>query len=170
MWYTVCNEAMRIRGHIARNLDHRVMIYIGADHQGFELKEHIKRYLERKGINVVDVSRTFADGDDYPAIAAKVARAVQKNVTKHRGILVCGSGAGVSIAANRFRGVRAVLAESTESAILSRTDDNTNVLALGAQIVTPSRAFRIVWTWLGTKFSGKPRYRRRLDQLAKLPS
>jgi ribose 5-phosphate isomerase B len=146
------------------------MIYIGADHQGFELKEHIKRYLERKGIKVEDVSRTFTPGDDYPAIAVKVARSVQKNITKHRGILICGSGAGVSIAANRFRGVRAVLAESTEAAILSRTDDNTNVLALGAQIVTPARAFRIVWTWLGTKFSGKPRHRRRLSQLARIPA
>lgn len=141
------------------------MIYIGADHRGFELKEKIKQFLEQKGINVEDMSKKFVSGDDYPDVAAKVARAVQKNPDRHRGILVCGSGAGVAIAANKFHRIRATLAESTESAILSRTDDNTNVLALGAVIVTPARAFRIVWSWLGTKFSGRPRYRERIAKL-----
>ena len=144
------------------------MIYIGADHRGYELKEHVKNFLERKGIKVQDVSKKFVAGDDYPEIAATVARAVKKNPNRHRGLLICGSGGGMNIAANKFKGVRAVLVESSEAAILSRKDDNANILVLGALIVTAPRAKRIVWTWLGTKFSGNARHRRRIAQIAKL--
>ncbi len=151
-------------------IDSICMIYIGADHAGFELKERIKDYLERKGIKVEDVAKTFTQGDDYPDIAAKLSRAVQKNPNRHRGILVCGSGGGMSIAANTFRDIRCVPVESTEAAILSRTDNNTNVLAIGARLVTPSKAYRIVWTWLATKFVGKMRYRRRINAITKLQS
>ncbi len=138
-------------------------IYVGADHAGFAEKERAKHLLSAD-YEVVDVGaeREVAD-DDYPLYARRVAAAVAAG--SGRGLLFCGSGVGVSIAANRLPGVRAALCWSTEVAASSRDEDDSNVLCLGTRYTDISTVSDIITTWLNTPFSGEARHRRRIAEI-----
>lgn len=139
-------------------------IYLGADHAGFSLKEGIKSYLTKNKFLVEDLSKDFVKGDDYPNHAFRVARAVRQN-TGTKGILVCGSGVGMSIAANRIRGIRAVDAYDLYTSKMSRLDNDSNVLCLRARKFSPKENFKIIHAWLKTNFSNKKRHKRRINEL-----
>ena len=138
-------------------------IVIGSDHAGFELKEHVKKQLARLGIAYHDVGTVDTQSTDYPIWAGRVAKAVAGGKYR-RGIAICGTGIGASIAANRFRGVRAALCTSVEMARLSRRHNNANVLVMGGRITAPDVASEILEAWLTTAFEGG-RHVRRVCQL-----
>jgi ribose 5-phosphate isomerase B len=142
-----------------------VRIALGADHRGFRLKEELERWLAARGHDVVDFGPASADRVDYPDYAFKVADAVARRKAD-RGILVCSTGIGMSIAANKVRGVRAALADSVRLARLSREHNDSNILCLGADVVTAAQARRILAVWLRTEFAGG-RHARRLVKLAR---
>ena len=134
-------------------------VIIGSDHAGFELKENVKKTLERLGVPFEDVGTHSADSVDYPEFAHRVAEAVEQGRYK-RGVVVCGTGIGVSMAANRHPGVRAAVAYDEETARLSREHNDANVLALGGRTIQPALADRIVEVWLKTPFAGGRHARR----------
>lgn len=138
-------------------------IVVGADHAGFKLKERLVTELRRLKFNVEDVSPRFKKGDDYPAIGMNVARRVVK--TKSRGILVCGSGVGMTIAANRIKGARAVLGHDAKEIEGARRNDDVNILALSGWKTTLAMALGMVKAFMQTKSSVMPRHRRRVKQL-----
>ena len=141
-------------------------VHIGADHAGFALKEHLKKYLQKKGYEVNDVgAKKLVKTDDYPDYAKKVAKAVQKNGL---GILCCGSAEGVCIAANKFKRIRAVAVWSLKNAKLSKEHNNANVLCLSGWQLPRKKAERIVLTWLKTPFSKAKRHVRRLKKIARI--
>lgn len=143
-----------------------MVIYIGADHRGFELKESIKVFLQESGYEVFDVGNNKYDkDDDYPDYAAEVGRRVSKEYETSKGILICGSGVGVCVTANKFPRVRAGIAMTADQAFDSRNDDDMNVLCLGATYIDDALAKKIVATWLNTPFSGEERHRRRVDKI-----
>jgi ribose 5-phosphate isomerase B len=142
-----------------------VKVALGADHRGFGLKEDLKRWLAARGREVIDLGPASADRVDYPDYAFKVADAVARRQAD-RGILICSTGIGMSIAANKVRGVRAALADSVRLARLSREHNDANVLCLGADIVSAAEARRIVGVWLKTKFAGG-RHTRRVRKLVR---
>ena len=145
------------------------MLYLGADHQGRRLKESVKRTLEKQGVAFRDLDTgRFDPVDDYPLIAARVARAVERS-SRHSGILLCGSGNGMVMAANRFPKIRAALASAPQYAAKARTDEDANILVLPAWWLTVPQASRIVLSWLSTKAEPLKRHRRRQRQLAQLP-
>jgi ribose 5-phosphate isomerase B len=144
-------------------------IFIGADHNGYRLKEHIEHYLRSLGHEIKDTSGNKLDPhDDYPVHAAKVA----SNVLAHPdsvGILLCGSGQGVCMAANRFKGIRASLVWNESEARSSRTDDDANVLCLAArELHELDDAKYLLDIWLKTPFNGAVRYTRRIKQMDEL--
>jgi ribose 5-phosphate isomerase B len=142
-------------------------VYLGADHAGFKLKEHLKRFLKRKGYAVKDLgAHRLLKADDYPDYAAKVGRAVSR--TKGMGILACGSAEGICIAANKVRGIRAVPVWTLTNARLSREHNDANILCLSGWQLPRKRAERIVLKWLTTPFSGIERHARRIRQVARL--
>jgi ribose 5-phosphate isomerase B len=128
-------------------------IILGSDHAGFELKEFIKARLTAKGIPFHDVGTNSRASVDYPEYGVLVARAVSGGEYS-RGILICGTGIGVSIIANRFRGVRAALCCTPEMARLSREHNDSNILALGGRLLDEPAAALILDTWLSTEFAG----------------
>ncbi|MFA5810341.1 MAG: RpiB/LacA/LacB family sugar-phosphate isomerase [Thermoleophilia bacterium] len=143
-------------------------LYLGSDHAGFAYKAKLKRFLDELNIPYEDLGNTTLDpSDDYPDYAAKVAKKVQEN-GNNRGILICNSGIGTCIAANRFKNVRAVNAASPKQAEQARHDNNANVLCLGASVVPFWIARKIVKSWLSTKFDIAARHRRRVSQLDNL--
>ena len=138
-------------------------IAIGSDHAGFELKEHIKQFLETRDISIKDVGVYSLDRADYPDLAVKVARAVStKDCDK--GILICGSGIGVSIAANKIKGIRAALCHDAYCAKMAREHNDANIVALGARVIGPGQAEMIVDTFLNTKFA-KGRHAARVEKI-----
>jgi len=141
-------------------------IALGADHAGVALKEDVKRVLDELGLPYEDFGTTSAAAVDYPDFAARVARGVASGAFA-RGILVCGSGIGMAIAANKVRGVRAAPAADPEAARLCRAHNDANVLTLGARFVPADRALEIVRTFLATPFAGG-RHQRRLDKIAEI--
>jgi RpiB/LacA/LacB family sugar-phosphate isomerase len=142
-------------------------IVIGSDHAGWELKEAVKEYLIKKGLTVKDVSEPKLNpDDDYPTIAFRVAKAVASGKFE-RGISVCGTGIGASIAANRVRGARAALCITPEMARMAKRHNNANVLVLGGRITVPEGAFMIIDAWLSAHFEGG-RHLRRVEQLDKV--
>lgn len=145
-------------------------IYIGADHQGFRLKGRLSAYLKRHGYDVEDAGDNRLDpNDDFPQFAGRVATAVKTSSDKDpRGILLCGSGQGMVMAANRFDGIYAALAWDTKSARESRTDDNSNVLCLPAHRLSEQEVNDIVTAWLEARFAAAPRFIRRLKQIDNL--
>lgn len=144
-------------------------IYIGADHNGFELKEKLEAFLKKSGHEVVDEGGVKNPDDDFPQFAGRVVSALLADDHRDaRGLLICGSGQGMCMAANRFKGVRASLCWNLEEARLARNDDDANVLCLSARSLDDAQAQAIVTTWLSTPFAGATRYKRRIVQLDQL--
>lgn len=145
-------------------------IYLGADHNGFELKVHLKKFLKTAGYGVVDAGDKQLDPkDDFPQFAARAVTGMQaSDDADPRGILICGSGQGMCMAANRFRGIRASLVWDSAEAHMARNDDDSNVLCLPSRIITPRQAEVIVKTWLDTPFAGAPRFKRRIKEMDNL--
>jgi ribose 5-phosphate isomerase B len=139
-------------------------IYLGADHAGFKLKETVKAFFKKKGWKVEDVTPEFNASDDYPPIAFRVAQNVSA-VPDGLGLLFCGSGNGMEIAANRILGARAISPASTEEAKIARHDDHANILVFGQKLMKPVAVQKIVETWLKTKPGTATRYLRRVSQL-----
>ncbi|HEX3176068.1 MAG TPA: ribose 5-phosphate isomerase B [Methylomirabilota bacterium] len=142
------------------------VIAVGADHAGFTLKQDVGAWLVQRGHRVLDFGTHSTESVDYPDFAAAVARSVRGGEAAH-GILVCGSGIGMAIAANKIRGVRAAVAADEATARLSRQHNDTNVLALGARATPTSQALRIVAAWLDAPFEGG-RHARRVGKLTEL--
>lgn len=143
-------------------------VVIGADHAGFELKQSIAAELRAAGHEVVDVgAHEYIATDDYPDSAAAVARAVVAGAGE-KGILVCGSGVGASIAANKIQGARACLCHDIYSAVQGVEHDDMNILCLGGQIVGPALARQLVKGFLGARFDTAERFQRRLDKVLAL--
>jgi len=141
-------------------------IALGADHAGFELKNRIKLHLQQKGIETQDEGTNSPDSVDYPDFAMLVGH----DVAQHRadlGILVCGSGIGMAIAANKVEGIRAANVSSEYEAQMSREHNNANVLTLGARILNPEQAVAIVDKWLATQFAGG-RHERRVEKITQI--
>ncbi len=142
-------------------------IAIGSDHAGFELKEVVKGYLlSRQDVGITDVGTHTGDSVDYPDYGAEVAKRVSTD-RSDRGILLCGSGIGMSIVANRFPGVRAALCTDEETARLSRQHNDSNILVLAGRRTDAATAKAIVAAWMETEFEGG-RHQRRLDKIEKL--
>ncbi|MCI0495646.1 ribose 5-phosphate isomerase B [candidate division KSB1 bacterium] len=141
-------------------------IAIASDHAGFELKVKIKTYLEQTGLSVEDFGTFIADSADYPDYGVLAARAVA-NKKADRGILVCGTGIGMSIVANKIKGIRAALCTSKETAELSRRHNDANVLTLGGRILDHHVALEMVEIWLKTPFEGD-RHLRRVNKIHEL--
>ena len=141
-------------------------IVIGSDHAGFEDKEKIKRQLEQLGVEYEDVGTNSSESVDYPIFAGKVAEKVSKGEAE-QGILVCGSGNGMQIAANKFRGVRAALAWNEETARLARQHNDANVLSVPARMISPEEVAKVVESFLAAEFEGG-RHARRVEEISKL--
>lgn len=145
-------------------LEH-MTIFLGADHKGFQLKEDLKLWLTQNGQTVVDCGNSVLDlHDDYPDFAFAVAHEIPKDPT-NRGIVICGSGAGVSIAVNKIDGVRASLGVTPEQIHDARSDDDINVLALASDYLTREQAKTIVQTFLSTPFDPQERFIRRIGKI-----
>ena len=142
------------------------MIYLGADHRGFKLKEDIKKFLAESGQGFEDMGNSKYDpNDDYTDFAKLVAGKVSEKPEENKGILICGSGVGVDITANKFHGVRSALADDIETAKQSREHDDTNVLSLPADEVNFELAKKIITVWLETLFSNGEKYKRRIGKI-----
>ncbi len=141
-------------------------IAIGADHAGFPLKQKIKEWLTERGVEVEDEGTNSTDSVDYPDFARKVGEDVAGKKVD-RGILVCGSGIGMSMAANKVPGVRAANVHTVYEAQMSREHNDANVLTLGARVVTDDEAHSILDAWLRTKFAGG-RHQRRVDKIMQI--
>ena len=138
-------------------------ISLGCDHGGYALKEHVKAYLESKGHEVKDCGTYSTDSCDYPIFGEAAARKVQSGECE-RGIVICTTGIGISIAANKVKGIRCAHCTDSLSAEMTRRHNDANVLALGAGITGPNLAKRIVEVFLNTEFEGG-RHARRVGQL-----
>ncbi|PIR98212.1 MAG: ribose-5-phosphate isomerase [Candidatus Colwellbacteria bacterium CG10_big_fil_rev_8_21_14_0_10_42_22] len=146
-----------------------MVIYLGADHRGFNLKEQIKALLQNSGYAVHDMgAEAILENDDYPDYAKSVAERVSMDSKNSRGVLVCASGVGMDIAANKFANVRSVLAMSPDHAMVSRSDDDTNILCLGADFIEANVALKTVSVWMQTPFSEEENHKRRIEQLKAL--
>ena len=139
------------------------MIALGCDHGGYELKQEIIKYLEENNIEYKDFGCDSTDSTDYPIYAKRVAIAIQ-NGDCEKGILICGTGIGISIAANKVKGIRCGLCTSVEMAHLTKQHNNANMIALGGRTTSPALALAIVDEWLDTDFEGG-RHQRRVDML-----
>lgn len=142
-------------------------ISLGCDHGGYALKEHVKAYLESKGHEVVDCGTYSTDSCDYPIFGEAAARKVQSGECE-RGIIICGTGIGVSIVANKFKGIRAALCGDCFSAEATRQHNDANILTMGARVIGPGLALKIVDTFLDTPFSGDERHVRRIAKIAQI--
>jgi len=144
-----------------------MVIYIGGDHRGFALKESLKDYLKQNGYEVVDVgAASFEEGDDYPDYAAAVSARISSDAYgASRGIVICGSGVGVCIVANKYPNVRAGLVLNSDQAYLAKNDDDINVLCMASDFTDEASAKMIVASWLQTTFSGEERHKRRLRKI-----
>jgi ribose 5-phosphate isomerase B len=140
------------------------MIALGSDQAGYELKQVIIKHLEERGLEYKDYGSYSADSVDYPVYGKKVAHAVADGECD-RGILICGTGIGISIAANKVKGIRAALCSDCFSAEATRLHNDANILAFGARVVGAGLAVKIVDTFLDTPFSGVERHQRRIDMI-----
>lgn len=139
---------------------------IASDHGGLELKDAIYKCLESRGLSVRDFGTDNGDSVDYPDFGEKVARAVSSGEAE-RGILICGTGIGMSIVANKFPGVRAALVNDPFTARMAKEHNNANVLVMGGRVITPEIACRLVEIWLDSEFEGD-RHQRRLDKISRI--
>ena len=144
------------------------MIIVGSDHAGYALKEEVKKYLESMKYEYIDVGTYSLDSVDYPDIAKKLSKKVLEDPA-NKGILLCGTGIGVSITANRFKGIRAALCVYPYMATMARKHNNANVLCLGGRLVSPALANEIVEVFLNEKFEGG-RHIKRTEKMDTLQS
>ncbi len=142
------------------------MVALGCDHGGYELKEEIKKYLDEIDVKYKDFGTYNKERTDYPIYAEKVAKSIQAKECDC-GILLCRSGAGMTIAANKFKGIRAALGVNEEIAQASKADDDVNVLVLPAQYITLSAAIASIRAWIATEFKGG-RYSERLQMIKEI--
>ena len=142
-------------------------IVVGSDHAGYELKEILAAEVREAGYEVVDVGTDSTDSVDYPDYAEALGRAILDGRAE-RGILICGSGAGASIAANKLKGIRATVAHDAYTAHQAVEHDDINVLTLGARVIGVAQASELVKAFLGAEFSGDDRHQRRLDKVLAL--
>jgi len=143
-----------------------MVIYIGADHRGFKMKAELTTFLKTKGYQVVDVgAKNYNENDDYPDFARDVALNVIENYENARGILICSSGVGVNVVANKFERIRCALVTNSNQAYDSRNDDDCNVLALPVDYINNETAKTITLTWIETPFSNEERHKRRIDKI-----
>ena len=142
------------------------MIAIGSDHGGFEMKEAVKKILDTRGIGYDDCGTDNGNSVDYPVFGEKVARKVSSG-TAEKGILICGTGIGMSIVANKFPGVRAALVTDSFMARMSKEHNNANILVLGGRVLNEHEAVEMVTTWLDATFEGG-RHQGRLDKISSL--
>ena len=140
------------------------MIGIGSDHGGFALKQEVKAYLEKNGLEYKDFGCYDETSCDYPEIGRMVAHAVADGSCE-KGIVICGTGIGISIAANKVKGIRAALCTDCFTAQATREHNDANILALGGRVVGPGLALKIVDTFLNTPFSGEERHMRRIEKI-----
>jgi ribose 5-phosphate isomerase B len=147
-----------------------MLIAVGCDHAGFPLKDHVVQQIRAAGHEILDCGATqILPTDDYPDYALAVALAVRAGKVE-RGIIVCGSGVGVTVAANKVPGVRACMCHDTFSARQGVEDDSMNVLCLGARVIGPELATEAIKAFLSAKFSGAERHQRRLNKVLKIES
>lgn len=142
------------------------MIAIGSDHGGFELKEHVKKHFDELGIEYKDYGTYSEASVDYPDCAKPVCEAVQ-NKTADCGVLICGTGIGISIAANKHKGIRAALCSDVYSAKMTKMHNDANIICLGGRVVGRELAFMIIDEWLATEFEGG-RHCQRLDKIRQI--
>ncbi len=142
-------------------------ISMGCDHGALALKNKVKEHLQKQGHEVLDFGTHSLDSCDYPEFAAAAARAVASGECE-KGIVLCTTGIGVSISANKIDGVRCALLSDLWSAKMTRLHNDTNMMALGAGVVGENLALEIVDIWVGTEFSGEERHQRRIDKLMAL--
>jgi ribose 5-phosphate isomerase B len=148
-----------------------MVIYIGADHRGFALKEQLKDALKNDAYEVVDMGApALAPTDDYPDYAKLVAQKVSEVPSSARGILICGSGAGVDVVANKFLDVRSVLGISTDHVYQARHDDDVNVLSIASDFIEPDTALKMVKIFLSTPLAADEKYARRLQKISEIES
>ena len=148
LWYALC------------------MIYLATDHRGFQLKESIKKFLAGRGIEAEDTGAfAYAEEDDYTDFAAAAATKISQNPLEHKGIFICGSGHGVDIVANKFRGIRAALCWNTAVAKQSREHEDANVLVLPTDWLDARAAEEIIAAWLGTPAGNEERHKRRIEKI-----
>ncbi|HSE29501.1 MAG TPA: RpiB/LacA/LacB family sugar-phosphate isomerase [Candidatus Saccharimonadales bacterium] len=145
-------------------------IYLASDHAGFQLKEKVEAHLLKAGYDVEDVGNKHLDpDDDYPQFAyAAAAKILGSEHDDAKAILICGSGQGMCIAANRVRGIRAALCWDEASARETRNDNDSNVLCVPARVLQTDEAFKMIDTWIKTPFSNAPRHARRLREIEEL--
>lgn len=144
------------------------MIYIGADHRGFELKAKINIWLQGRGFEFQDLGAfDYNHDDDYADYSLMVAQALARNPDKNRGIVICGSGVGVDIAANKVNNVRCGLGFAEDQVHASRKDDNINCLALAADNIDEEKALKLVETFLDTDFLESDRYLKRIEKISR---
>ncbi len=143
-----------------------MVIYFGADHGGFALKEILREFVKSAGYEVYDLgAKEYQKDDDYPDFGAAVARQVAKDPERARGILLCRSGVGMDVVANKFRNVRCVLGISPDHVYTARHDDSANVLSVAADVIQENDAKKMVQVFLETPFAGDERYMRRLEKV-----
>ncbi len=140
------------------------MIALGCDHGGFELMQEVKKHLDDRKLEYKDFGTYSTASVDYPEYAQKVAKAVQSGECE-KGILICGTGIGISIAANKFKGIRAALCHDCFSAEATRQHNDANILAMGGRIIGPGHALKIVDIFLDTPFSNDERHIRRIKMI-----
>jgi ribose 5-phosphate isomerase B len=140
------------------------MIALGCDHGGYELMQEVIAYLDEKGLEYKNFGCNSTEAVDYPVYGKKVARAIQSGECD-RGILICGTGIGISITANKFKGIRAALCENCFSAEATRLHNDANILAMGGRVVGSGLAVKIVDTFLNTPFSGAERHAKRVRMI-----
>ena len=142
------------------------MIYLAADHRGFQFKEELKKCLVEKGYEIEDVGAfSYDKNDDYVDFAIAAAEKIIKDSSVHRGVFICGSGHGMDIMANKYKGVRAAIGFNKAVAVQSREHENANVLVFAADWVSSSEAEEMVIAWLSTEFKGEERHVRRLKKM-----
>lgn len=139
------------------------MLAIGSDHGGYELKEHIKKYLDEKGVAYKDFGCYDESSVDYPDIAEAVCKSINDGESENA-ILVCGTGIGISIAANKIDGIRAAHCHDVYSAEMTKRHNNANVICMGGRVIGRELAFKIVDAWLGAEFEGG-RHQTRIDKI-----
>ena len=142
------------------------MIYLGADHRGYNLKEEIKKFFELEKIEFKDLGNlNYDENDDYPDFVKKVVGKVLSNPKEDKGILICGTGIGMSIAANKFKGIKAGLCLSGYMAKRAIEEDDINILCLAADITDVETSKKIIKEWLKAKFKNEERHKRRIEKI-----